>query len=282
VPSHPATVDRAPAGTKPSSSSALKLRIASALVMGPVALAAVWFGTPYFPLLVTLLAVGMAREWARLSGGDALVVRASVMLTLVATVAATALALPLLALILAVIGTAATWIAARLSAAPAPSWTALGTLWLAIPCLAILWIGQGTKGRAAILWLFAVVWASDIGAYAAGRAFGGPRLAPLLSPNKTWAGAIGGFVASGFVGWGAALILDAPVAVMVATSLVLSIAAQLGDLAESLAKRHFGAKDSGALIPGHGGLLDRLDSLLTAAAVLGLLTLIGADAALYP
>jgi len=254
--------------------------------MGPVALAAVWFGAPYFPLLVALLAFGMGREWARLSGGDALAAKTSVVLTLVLTVAAAALGLPLIALLLAVLGSLATWVAAQLSAAPAPRWTAAGTLWLAVPCLAILWIAQGTNGRtngrAAILWLFAVVWASDIGAYAAGRAFGGPRLAPSLSPNKTWAGAVGGIVASGLVGWAAAVLLAAPVAIMVATSLVLAIAAQLGDLAESMAKRHFGAKDSGALIPGHGGLLDRLDSLLTAAAVLGLLTLIGADAVLYP
>ena len=279
---HPVTVDTARSETKPSSAHALKLRIASALVMGPIALAAVWFGPPYFPLLVALLALGMGREWARLSRGDALAVRAGVMLTLLATVAAAALALPLIALAIAVLGTMATWIAARLSAAPAPAWTAAGTLWLAVPCLAILWLRAGTNGRAAILWLFAVVWATDIGAYAAGRIFGGARLAPALSPNKTWAGAIGGFVVSGFVGWGAGLLLGAPVAMMVATSLVLSIAAQLGDLAESLAKRHFGAKDSGALIPGHGGLLDRLDSLLTAAAVLGLLTLFGSGAVLYP
>ncbi len=276
---HTANTARDPAARQ-SPLHGLKLRIASALVMAPLALIATWLGSPYFPLLVALLAIGMGREWARLSGSDALPVKICVIVTPAAAVVATAWWAGSAALLVAVIGVIMTWSVARLAPAPAPLWTASGTLWLTLPCIAIVWIAAGTNGRAAILWLFAVVWASDIGAYAAGRCFGGPRLAPLLSPNKTWAGAVGGFLCAGAVGWVAAALLDVQGPAMVAASLVLSVAAQLGDLAESFAKRHFGAKDSGALIPGHGGLLDRLDSLLTAAAVLGLLTLIGADAPL--
>ena len=143
----------------------------------------------------------------------------------------------------------------------------------------MLWVAAGPHGRVAVFFLLAVVWASDIGAYAVGRAIGGPRLAPTLSPNKTWAGAFGGLAGAVLVGLGAARVMDASAGMIVALSLVLSLAAQLGDLAESFAKRKFGAKDSGSLIPGHGGLLDRLDSLLTAAALQGLLLLLGAGSA---
>jgi phosphatidate cytidylyltransferase len=245
--------------------------------MAPLALAIIWLGSPYFPVLVALLAFAMGREWARLSGGEAVPVRACVILTPLAAVAATALGAPGLGVALVLLGGIATGLVARLAKSPAPLWTAAGTVWLALPCVAILWLAAGANGRAAILWLLAVVWASDIGAYAIGRAVGGPRLAPLLSPNKTWSGAGGGFAAAGLVGWAAAVLLDAPIAAMIGTSLVLAFAAQLGDLMESLAKRKFGAKDSGALIPGHGGVLDRLDSLLTAATVLGLLALSGLE-----
>ena len=124
-------------------------------------------------------------------------------------------------------------------------------------------------GRATIFWLFAVVWASDTGAYAAGRALGGPRLAPRISPAKTWAGALGGVAA----GAGASILLGwlMPLAGWVAERLSLALLAaagalgsmvgQMGDLAESALKRRAGADDSGRLIPGHGGILDRVDAL---------------------
>lgn len=253
----------------------LLLRIASSLVMAPLALAAAWFGTPFLPVLVALGAAGMGREWARLSGGTALPVKCAVIATALAAVLATSLGAPVTAILVALCGAIAVWGTAVATKAPAPLWTVLGTLWLSLPCIAMLWVGAGENGRLSILFLFAVVWVSDIGAYAAGRVIGGARLAPSLSPNKTWAGAIGGLVCAGLVGLGAALLLRSAVAVAVAASLGLSVAAQLGDLAESLAKRRFGAKDSGALIPGHGGLLDRLDSMLTAACVQALLVLLG-------
>jgi phosphatidate cytidylyltransferase len=254
----------------------LRLRIASALVMAPMALAAVWFGAPFFPLLVALGAAGMAWEWARLSGATATPAQGTLIATALTAVLATAAGAALIGLVIAVLGAVAVWGVAAVTNARAPFWSALGTLWLVVPCVAILWIAAGAPGRAAIFWLLAVVWASDIGAYAAGRALGGPRLAPRLSPNKTWAGAIGGLLCTGLVGLGAARLFGGSIATLVAASLVLSVAAQLGDLAESLAKRRFGVKDSGGMIPGHGGLLDRLDSLLTAAAVQGLMLLLDA------
>jgi phosphatidate cytidylyltransferase len=118
-----------------------------------------------------------------------------------------------------------------------------------------------------MLFLFAIVWVTDIAAYFVGRAFGGPKLWSAVSPKKTWSGAVGGTlggVAAGLVVAKVAGLVVAPMLVIVA--LALSIAAQLGDLLESAIKRHFGAKDASQLIPGHGGLMDRLDGFLTAAA----------------
>ena len=130
-------------------------------------------------------------------------------------------------------------------------------------------------GFVAILFLFAVVWATDIAAYFAGRAIGGPKLWPAVSPNKTWSGAIGGTlggVAAALIVVKVAGLVIAPMLVLV--TLALSVASQAGDLLESALKRGFGAKDSGDLIPGHGGLMDRLDGFLTAvlaAVMVGLL-----------
>src|SRR4029077_829702 len=122
-------------------------------------------------------------------------------------------------------------------------------------------------GLTAMLFVFAIVWATDIAAYFAGRAIGGPKLWPAVSPKKTWSGAIGGTlggIAAGLLVAKLAGLVVAPILVIVA--LGLSIVAQGGDLFESAIKRHFGAKDSSQLIPGHGGLMDRLDGFLTAAA----------------
>jgi phosphatidate cytidylyltransferase len=268
--------DTAPrAGAARPRAGGLKLRLASAFVLMPFAIAAVWFGGWALAALVVLAAAGMGWEWARLSGVASGLVRAAVIAAGPAAALLAAASAPLYALLLAAAVSVGVAALARDAAAPAPVWTAAGTLWLSIPCIALLWIAAGEAGRLLLLWLFAVVWASDAGAYAFGRALGGPRLAPRLSPNKTWSGALGGLACAGIIGLAAALIVGAAPVAVVALSFVLSGLAQGGDLAESLAKRRFGAKDSGALIPGHGGLLDRLDSLLTATAGLGALLLLG-------
>lgn len=251
--------------------SGFGLRSASALVLIPPVLAVVWFGGWWFAALVVLAAAGMGREWARLTGcGGAL----GAVLPLVAALPALAMALdaPAAALALAAVCTAGLWFAAWRAGLRAPEWSALGTAWIALPCSAVVWLDR-IAGWPAILWLLFTVWASDSGAFVAGRWLGGPRLAPALSPNKTWAGVAGGLLATALVGWAAALLAHAAAGALVAASLGLGIAAQAGDLAESLAKRRFGAKDSGQIIPGHGGLLDRLDGMLGAAALQWLLTL---------
>ena len=150
-----------------------------------------------------------------------------------------------------------------------PSWLALGSLWVALPCVMLLWLARAEGGgRTVLLWIFAVVWATDTGAYAFGRWLGGPRLAPRWSPRKTWAGLVGGALCAALAGWGTARVLGlSPTPPVALVSAGLAIVGQFGDLAESVAKRRFGVKDSSGLIPGHGGLLDRVDSLLFAAPV---------------
>ena len=120
------------------------------------------------------------------------------------------------------------------------------------------------------LWAMALVWACDIGAYFAGRSIGGPKLAPTVSPNKTWAGLVGGVIAAGVLGWALLRWAGLPAQLALASP-VLAILAQLGDLYESALKRRAGVKDSGSLLPGHGGLLDRIDGLLPVAILVAAL-----------
>jgi phosphatidate cytidylyltransferase len=130
-----------------------------------------------------------------------------------------------------------------------------------------------TFGFSALMLILLVVWATDSAGYFAGRGFGGPKLWPRVSPKKTWAGAVGGFAASLFVAAGFAAFGLARPGPALLLAAVLSVASQLGDLFESAVKRRFGVKDSSHIIPGHGGLLDRLDGFVAAvvlAAVLGL------------
>jgi phosphatidate cytidylyltransferase len=146
----------------------------------------------------------------------------------------------------------------------AAAWRLAGAAAVLIAALALLWLRDlPLIGRRDVLFLLLVVWASDIGAYAAGRILGGPKLAPAISPAKTWAGAGGGLVAAALAGLG----VGAGDAGALLAALLLGLAAQAGDLLESAVKRRAGVKDSGSLIPGHGGLLDRLDGVLAAAPV---------------
>lgn len=140
--------------------------------------------------------------------------------------------------------------------------------------MAGLWFLRDHLGMTAALWVFGMVWATDIGAYFAGRAFGGARLAPRISPSKTWSGLFGGMVAALVVG---STVADRGgiVGVPLWIGLVMGLIAQLGDLGESWMKRRAGVKDSGKLIPGHGGLFDRVDGLLPVALLLGGLAFAG-------
>jgi len=261
----------------------LTLRILSALVLAPIAVGAVWFGSPWLPILTAIAAAGMAWEWARLCRGGrvgttgAVLIAAVLVAIIVAVTAGIGPAIAVAAIAAAVVF----WIAAR-EHEPEPRWFALGLLWIALPCVLLLWLAHAEgAGRLTLLWIFAIVWATDIGAYMVGRRIGGPLLAPHWSPRKTWAGIIGGAGCAALAGWATAGMLGLSSALpLVLASAGLAIVEQFGDLAESVAKRRFGVKDSSGLIPGHGGLLDRLDGLLAVIPAVALLTLIGGGSVL--
>ncbi|MGQ3298019.1 phosphatidate cytidylyltransferase [Reyranella sp.] len=209
----------------------LLLRALSAVVLGPLLLAAVWFGFPWIDLVAAVAAPVMILEWTRLTRGA-----------------------PVLRILACLYGLAA--------------------------LVALLWLRhQPASGRETILWVLACIWATDIGAYFVGRTAGGAKLAPSISPGKTWSGLIGGMawaaVASAGVGYAFGLGETVHLALAGAA---LAIVGQAGDLLESAAKRRAGVKDSGRLIPGHGGLLDRIDGLMAVLVAVAIARLVAGGA----
>ena len=248
----------------------LKTRVIAAMVLVPLVLALTWAGVVPFVLLVAGLAVLMAHEWAGIvHGGDA---RQFILLAVAGVTGAVAIAMPLP---LAGLIVASVWVASILLTAwdmrGFTRWHVLGVPYLALPAFALVMLrAQPSCGFAVIVFLFLAVWLADTLAYFAGKSIGGPKFAPRISPNKTWAG-FGGAVAGGaLAGVLAGLIFGYRVWPLIVLGALLGGWEQIGDLFESAAKRRFGVKDSGAIIPGHGGILDRVDGLV-AAAVLALL-----------
>jgi phosphatidate cytidylyltransferase len=218
----------------------------------------------------------MGWEWARLCGRSRIGPGGVVIIaTIAVSVLVAALGMAPLALVILPLGSILAFLLDRDGGEPLLA--ACGILWIGLPCVALVWLaGDAHAGRMSVLWIMAVVWATDIGAYAVGRTLGGPRLAPRISPSKTWSGLLGGILCATAAGAVFALATDAPAfSPLPLLSGVLAIVAQSGDLAESVAKRHFGVKDSSSLIPGHGGLLDRLDGMLTVIPAVALLNLVG-------
>jgi phosphatidate cytidylyltransferase len=259
----------------PARASGLAARIVSALLMAPVALAAVWFGSPWLDFLTIAAAAIMAWEWARLCGSGAVGPTGAVVLAIVVlSVVLAASGRHGMALAIAVVGAGAVLGLSLHRREPAPNLTAVGVVWLAVPCIALLWLARD-MGTGAVFWILAVVWATDIGAYAVGRTVGGPKLAPRISPGKTWSGLVGGMACAAITGFVAARIAGVAPLGVVLLSAALAVVGQAGDLAESSLKRRFGAKDASGLIPGHGGLLDRLDALLAVVTTVAVLRLAG-------
>ena len=211
--------------------SGLQARVISGVVMATVTLSALWLGGWVFDLMVVAASVQMIREWDALTEND-------------------------------------------------PDFCKLlGLLYVAVPAASLVWLRQlqiadsANAGIAVVLYPLFVVWATDIGAYFAGRRIGGPKLAPTISPNKTWAGLGGGMVAAALVGGICANFSPYPPSWIAGMDLaiILALISQGGDLFESWLKRRVGAKDSGTLIPGHGGLLDRVDGLVFTLPLFALL-----------
>jgi phosphatidate cytidylyltransferase len=215
-----------PPGVQTRRFRGLLLRIASAAVLGPALLAAIWFGFPWIDLVAALAAPVMVSEWARLTRGRPLARGAAFLYTIAAL-------------------------------------------------MALLWLRhQPGQGRETVLWIVACVWAADIGGYFLGTIVGGAKLAPSISPGKTWSGLFGAMAFAAIASAGAGLVFGAgqPLALAIIGA-ALAVVTQGGDLLESAAKRRAGVKDSGNLIPGHGGLLDRIDGFIAALVAVALLRL---------
>lgn len=254
---------------KGKSQSDLAVRTVSGIALIAVALAALWGGGVWLWLLTSLAAMLMLSEWGPLVQGDPRQTR----LALFAACVPLAIMSPLAAGVSffafgLIIGMA--FFVTIITRQPR---LGFGIAYVALPSLALLFLRGQENGLLLALWTLATVWVTDIGAYFAGRSIGGPKLAPRVSPNKTWAGLIGGVACAlvlglllwRFAGLGLQLAFASP---------ILAVIAQIGDLYESWLKRQAGVKDSGTILPGHGGVLDRLDGLVPVAPAAAALILL--------
>ncbi|MBV1934790.1 MAG: phosphatidate cytidylyltransferase [Parvibaculaceae bacterium] len=263
--------------------SSLLPRVLSALVLAPLVIGLIWYGDWPFSVLIAGAALILASEWRGLVFGEqgGRVEQALMSAASLSGIGAVQFGMELIGITLAasfmmLALTYVTWKKIPLTR------IALGFPYIVLPAMVLVWLRADVEwGAAAIVWLFVTIWATDSFAYFAGKTFGGPKLAPVLSPNKTWAGLIGGSIGAALFGAACALYLgSAPVILLATLSAVLAVISQAGDITQSSLKRQAGVKDSGNIIPGHGGLLDRVDGLLfaaVAAAIIALLHHLGVE-----
>ncbi|WEX87244.1 phosphatidate cytidylyltransferase [Sinorhizobium garamanticum] len=244
----------------------LKLRIASGVVLAAVALGATWAGGLAFQLLSVAIGLLVYYEWSTITKlgesdfqGNAFGWLSQVVIAILVLFDYIHLSLPLLAAFSVLAGL---WVLIRNTS----WWLPGGIVYAGLTAVSLAAIrGADYLGLVAMLFVFAVVWGTDIFAYFTGRAIGGPKLAPAISPGKTWSGALGGTICGVLAGVAVFMahfsLEDLRIPII---ALVLSVASQIGDLFESFIKRRFGVKDSSQLIPGHGGVMDRVDGLIFA------------------
>ncbi len=258
--------------------SELQLRVNSALALVTLTLSLTYAGPSTFAALILFFATLMSWEWGRVVRGRG--VDKIFIVQTAAIMAAGFLTLgkyPVLAIALIVISTYAIfWLHNSSGAKCDPWWSAAGVYYAGFPAIALIAIREDPEyGFYAIIYLFLVVWCSDTGAYFTGRFIGGPKLAPSISPNKTWSGLVGGaiaaFTAGSVFGW---CLGHTSIVMIGILSVLLALISQAGDLGELALKRFFGVKHSSELIPGHGGVLDRLDGLVFAAIGAGVIAII--------
>ncbi len=252
----------------------LLVRIISALVMLPVAVSALWFGGWALALLLIIGGYLMLVEWFGL-------VKVKLGKATKAGSAAISLGLVLYWYVpenligglffFCGMGFLTAGAVRTTDFTRSLKWIVLGVVYVALPLLSIAYI-RDAAGFTWVMWLFLVVWATDVGGYFAGRTIGGPKLMPKISPKKTWAGLLGGMTLSVIVTW---IMMQwawlTPIPLFPWAALLLPVWAQVGDMLESALKRHYDIKDSGSIIPGHGGILDRVDGLVFVAPVVALM-----------
>lgn len=262
----------------------LMQRIIAALALLPPVLFAVVEGGLWLSLLLLLAAAIMAYEWNTITR-QKLRLLLTVLLASLSSIAITAGFLlssvdkdqsSLIALVI-VFGLAVSMLVAVIEAPKNPGglcrpnsfrWALAGFPYVLLAVVSIAWLRSLDEHGLLLIWLFFIVWATDVGGYFAGKGIGGPKLAPRISPKKTWSGFLGGMVLAMIVSSIFSMIFSwGPIGPLAAAAAVLAMVSQVGDLFESYVKRRFGVKDSGGVIPGHGGILDRVDGLIFAAPV---------------
>lgn len=251
--------------------SNLASRVIVGVFLAVVAVADIWVGGRAFAAMIVVGVTLVLWEWCAMHGiplprriaGIAALVAASALAH--AGLPGRALALLGTAILLFLLVSAATRAAGK-------RWLSTGLLYAGLPAVALIWLRQQSDGFALVMWTMALVWATDIFAYVAGRSIGGPKIWTAISPNKTWAGLVGGMLAAAlfsivfarFAGWPHTALAMALIGAL------LAIVAQAGDFFESWLKRRAGVKDSGILLGGHGGVMDRVDGLVPVCVVVAL------------
>lgn len=251
-----------------SKTSDLGTRFGVAMVLIAGAAFALYWGGTVFWLVLVVAALLMMSEWGELAGADLKEIRRSQYALSVPLAAMCPFALASSPLELGLIGAAFFFVGATTKSFR----LALGVAYIGLPVLALIVLRDQPQGLLVTFWAMGLVWAADSAAYFAGRAIGGPKLAPAISPKKTWSGFLGGMIGATVGAFGLVWLFNLPVQLAYVTPL-LAILSVLGDLYESNLKRQAGVKDSGKVLPGHGGLLDRLDGLVFVAPPAALLVL---------
>ncbi|WP_108659324.1 phosphatidate cytidylyltransferase [Acuticoccus kandeliae] len=252
----------------------LRLRLISAVVLIPVVILCTWFDEVTFAALVLLAGLLVMFEWFRMIGAGRLKLLTGVGYAGIAAVSVAALVGSVLvsAATLAAATLAAMAVASRHRFDIAVRWVMIGMIYTGIAVIAPIELRKGDDGFGAVVFVLLIAWATDIFAFFVGRKIGGPRLWRRVSPSKTWSGAIGGLVAGVIFGAIVAAFLNVPLGLAtILASALIAVAAEGGDLLESAAKRRFAVKDAGTLIPGHGGVMDRVDGVIAAVLVTVLL-----------
>lgn len=254
------------------------LRTVTALILAAPAAAALILGPPYLAIFVAAIAAIMAWEWVRVTGAASFGVTGTALaMLLIGAVAAASAGRFGWAFAIVAAAVPLVYAIARAHARERALSLAAGALYIGVPALALLWLyARPEIGRSLVIWLIAVVIATDVVAYFVGRTFGGPKLAPRVSPGKTWSGLIGGVAGAMAAGVALGLALGLASAVLLAgAALIVALIAQGGDLLESGVKRAFRVKDASGILPGHGGMMDRVDGIVAALMVAALAVWIG-------